>query len=138
MKHLILFPDGRKVNISNLVSFIYGLNEIESRIFDLLTELDKKLSAEEISKELGLTETSVTLSLNNLIDKGLIAKEETFFSEGREITSKSVYFIDSDRLSNKITLDLESIRDLFLSLASPTETTKRITIDNKSLKMFKN
>lgn len=118
MVHYILFPDGRRVSLSEVLGFIYGLNQSELKVLDLLIRDKEKLTAEEIERRLNLTKIAINRSLTTLLVKGLIHEERQLILEDQlnDIARLRVsYFANEDELYDKVIKDLENMKNAFLT-----------------------
>lgn len=106
MAERVRFPDGREVNIHEVISYIYGLGASEVQVFHLLME-NGKMTADEIAERLGVSKASVNKALNTLSNKGLIEKEKV--EEKRRGRPTYLYTIRKDYVGKKIEEDAISL-----------------------------
>lgn len=109
MSEKISFPDGREVDLHEFIAFMYGLSRSDVDILHLLLESKDKLDADEIAEKLKVTKASVSKSLNNLLDKGLIERDKAEENEKRKGRPSYVYWVDKDKLFAKLEKDLEKL-----------------------------
>ncbi|BDB98804.1 helix-turn-helix domain-containing protein [Saccharolobus caldissimus] len=101
----ITLPDGRVVNILDVVGFLYGLTGRDIEVLKLLIKSAQPLTMEDISKKLGITKSVVNKSILNLEKKGIIIKEKIETSKkGRRAYA---YKADFQALSKKVVNDLD-------------------------------
>ena len=105
----VTFPDGRTVEIHEFLAFMYGLSSSDVNVLHLLMVKGKKMTADEIAEELGVTKASVSKSLNNLLDKGLIIREKEESEDKRKGRPSYLYWVDKEQLYNKLEKDLEKL-----------------------------
>ena len=109
MAEKITFPDGREVDIHDFIAFMYGLSRSDVEVLHLLLESKEKLDADEIAERLKVTKASVSKSLNSLLDKGLIERDKSEEEQKRKGRPSYVYWVDKDKLYNKLEKDLEKL-----------------------------
>jgi len=109
MADKIIFPDGREVDIHDFIAFMYGLSRSDVEVLHLLLESKEKLDADEIAERLKVTKASVSKSLNSLLDKGLIERDKSEEEQKRKGRPSYVYWVDKDKLYNKLEKDLEKL-----------------------------
>ncbi|BFI74702.1 helix-turn-helix domain-containing protein [Sulfurisphaera ohwakuensis] len=109
MSEKIIFPDGREVDLHEFIAFMYGLSTSDVEVLHLLMESKEKLDADEIAEKLKVTKASVSKSLNNLLDKGLIERDKAEGAEKKKGRPSYVYWVDKDKLIYKLEKDLEKL-----------------------------
>ncbi|BFH73892.1 helix-turn-helix domain-containing protein [Sulfurisphaera javensis] len=109
MSEKVTFPDGREVDLHEFIAFMYGLSRSDVDVLHLLLESKEKLDADEIADKLKVTKASVSKSLNNLLDKGLIQRDKAEESEKRKGRPSYVYWVDKEKLYLKLEKDLEAL-----------------------------
>lgn len=109
MSDKITFPDGREVDLHEFLAFMYGLSTSDVEVLHLLLTSKEKLDADEIAEKLGVTKASVSKSLNNLMDKGLVERDKAEEGEKRKGRPSYVYWVDKDKLYQKLEKDLEKL-----------------------------
>lgn len=75
MAERLKFPDGREVDIHEVLSFLYGLGGSEIQVLHLLLS-GEKMTSEEIAGKLRVSKASINKAINNLVSKGLVEKEK--------------------------------------------------------------
>ena len=105
----VTFPDGRSVEIHEFLAFMYGLSSSDVSVLHLLMAKGKKMSADEISEELNVTKASVSKSLNNLLDKGLLIREKEETEDKKKGRPGYLYWVDKNKLYEKLEKDLERL-----------------------------
>ncbi|BAB65849.1 helix-turn-helix domain-containing protein [Sulfurisphaera tokodaii] len=109
MSEKISLPDGREVDLHEFIAFMYGLSTSDVEVLHLLMESKEKLDADEIAEKLKVTKASVSKSLNNLLDKGLIERDKAEEAEKKKGRPSYVYWVDKDKLIYKLEKDLEKL-----------------------------
>ncbi|MFP3267986.1 MAG: ArsR family transcriptional regulator [Desulfurococcales archaeon] len=97
-------PSGKELTLYDLVKFCYNFSETDLEI--LFRLLNKKMTLEDLSKELGLSKATVSRCLNNLLGLGFIVRT-------REISSKSIgrpkytYYTTKELIESRLSKDIE-------------------------------
>jgi predicted transcriptional regulator len=105
----VVFPDGRSVEIHEFIAFMYGLSKSDVEVLHYLLMENRKVDVDELAQKLGVTKASVSKSLNNLLDKGLIMREKEEEGEKRKGRPSYVYWVDRSKLYEKLEKDLEKL-----------------------------
>ncbi len=108
MSEKIKFPDGREINIHEVLSFLYNLGDSEILVLHKLLTSNTKSTAEELAEEFKVSKASINKALNNLLSKGLIEREKVLTSgkKGRPIY---VYSVNKEIAYKKICNDVEKV-----------------------------
>lgn len=101
----VKFPDGREVDINEVISFLYGLGTGEVQVLHSLLSKGGKYTADQLAEELRVSKTSVNKALNNLFSKGLIEREK-IIEEGKKGRPVYVYWVNKEIISKKMAHDL--------------------------------
>ena len=109
MSGKITFPDGREVDIHEFIAFMYGLPKSDVEVLHLLLENKEKMDADEIAEKLKVTKASVSKSLNNLLEKGLIERDKSEAEQKKKGRPSYVYWVDKEKLLMKLEKDLEKL-----------------------------
>ena len=109
MADKLIFPDGREVNVEELLSFLYNLGESEIQVLQVLMSSKGKLTSEEIANRLKVSKASVNKAINSLISKGLVEKEKVTEIEKKKGRPTFAYYVRSDYINKKISEDAFSV-----------------------------
>lgn len=107
----IRFPDGREVDVQEVIAFLYGLSRSDVEILHVMMSKGAKMSTEDLAEELKVTKASISKSINNLLYKGLIGREKVTDSEKRKGRPAYLYWVDRESLYGKITEDMEKLTE---------------------------
>jgi len=119
MAYKLTFPDGREVDMKEVLSFLYDLGESELRVLEVLMSSKGKLTSEELAERLKVSKASVNKAINNLISKGLVEKEKVE-GERRKGRPTYAYYVRNDYISKKVS------EDAFSLIFNVKETIKRL------------
>ncbi len=109
MSEKIRFPDGREVELHELIAFLYGVSRSDVEVLHVLMAKDKKMYAEELANELHVTKASISKSINNLMYKGLINRDKVNEQGKQKGRPNYIYWVDKEQLYKKIVEDLERL-----------------------------
>ncbi|EZQ01904.1 MULTISPECIES: MarR family transcriptional regulator [Acidianus] len=104
----IRFPDGREVDIHEVIAFLYGLSMSDMEVLDLLRAKGKKISTDELAEALGVTKASISRSVNNLAYKGLILRDK-LDEDKKKGRPSYIYWVDKEKLYGKVIEDLQRL-----------------------------
>ncbi|QIW23615.1 MarR family transcriptional regulator [Sulfolobus sp. S-194] len=107
MSERLKFPDGREVDIHEVLSFLYGLGGSEIQVLHLLLT-EGKMSSEEIAEKLKVSKASINKAINTLLDKGLVEREKVA-EEKRRGRPTFMYYVRKDYMYKKIENDTMSL-----------------------------
>lgn len=108
MSERIKFPDGREVDIHEVLAFLYGLSKSDVEVLHVIMSKKGKISTEELAETLKVTKASISKSINNLLYKGLIMRDK-IEEEKKKGRPGYVYWVDTEYLYKKIAEDLEAL-----------------------------
>ncbi|MCY0850768.1 helix-turn-helix domain-containing protein [Sulfuracidifex metallicus] len=108
MAEKIKFPDGREVDIHEFIAFMYGLSKSDVELLHMLMT-EGKMTTDDIASRLNVTKASISKSLNSLIDKGLIEREKVQSEDKRKGRPNFKYWVDREKLYNRLDADLEKL-----------------------------
>ncbi|BBG23520.1 helix-turn-helix domain-containing protein [Sulfuracidifex tepidarius] len=108
MAEKIKFPDGREVDIHEFIAFMYGLSKSDVELLHMLMT-EGKMTTDDIASKLNVTKASISKSLNSLIDKGLVEREKVQSEDKRKGRPNFMYWVDRERLYNRLDVDLEKL-----------------------------
>lgn len=108
MLEKIRFPDGREVDIQEVLAFIYGLSKSDVEVLQVIINKRGKITTDELASTLKVTKASISKSINNLLYKGLIFREK-LEEEKKKGRPSYVYWVDTEILYKKIAEDLEKL-----------------------------
>jgi len=100
---------GREIDVHEVLKFLYGLSESDVRVLHYLLENGKAITIEELSKNLNVSKASVSKSLKNLYEMGLVKKEKLVEKESRKGRPSYLYKVDVGELYEKVVGDLEEL-----------------------------
>jgi predicted transcriptional regulator len=119
----INLPDGREVNIDEIIQFLYNLSKTDIDVLNVLALTDKAITTDEIAEKLNVTKASVSKALNNLIYKGLVQRRKVISEEKKKGRPNYEYWVVRGELLQKIKADLQNIlNQLEKSLKGSKET----------------
>ena len=102
----IRLPDGRLLNMFDVIGFLYGLTGRDIEILKLLMKSGQPLTMDEIAKKVGVSKSVVNKSILNLEKKGVIIKEKIDTpKKGRRAYA---YRADFQIISKKVENDLDN------------------------------
>ncbi|BFI74818.1 helix-turn-helix domain-containing protein [Sulfurisphaera ohwakuensis] len=107
MSERLKFPDGREVDIHEVLSFLYGLGGSEIQVLHLLLT-EGKMSSDEIAEKLKVSKASINKAINTLLDKGLVEREK-ITEEKRRGRPTFMYYVRKDYMYKKIENDTLSL-----------------------------
>lgn len=81
-------PNGRELTAYKIFNFCFDLSETDLIILQKL--LDKEMSINELSKELGMSRTIIWIHLNNLSKIGILAK--TIKHDAKKVGRPNYFF----------------------------------------------
>jgi predicted transcriptional regulator len=108
MAERIKFPDGREVDIHEVMAFLYGLSKSDVEVLHVIMSKKGKISTDELAETLKVTKASISKSINNLIYKGLIMRDK-IEEDKKKGRPGYVYWVDNEYLYKKIAEDLEAL-----------------------------
>ncbi len=108
MAEKIKFPDGREVDIHDFIAFMYGLSKSDVELLHMLMT-EGKMTTDDIAAKLNVTKASISKSLNSLIDKGLVEREKVQSEDKRKGRPNFMYWVDREKLYNRLDADLEKL-----------------------------
>ncbi|AWS00721.1 MarR family transcriptional regulator [Metallosphaera hakonensis] len=111
MTNKIRFPDGREVDIQDVIAFLYGLSRSDVEVLHTLTCKGSKMSTEELAEALKVTKASISKSINNLLYKGLINREKVTEDEKRKGRPAYMYWVNRDDLYDRVIADMEKLAE---------------------------
>lgn len=111
MSERIRFPDGREVDIHEVISFLYGLSKSDVEVLHLLMTKGKKLDTDELAGSLHVTKASISKSINNLLYKGLINRDKVVDQTKQKGRPNYVYWVNNDELYGRLIQDLNKLVD---------------------------
>ncbi|BAB65758.1 helix-turn-helix domain-containing protein [Sulfurisphaera tokodaii] len=103
MSERLKFPDGREVDIHEVLSFLYGLGGSEIQVLHLLLT-EGKMRSDEIAEKLKVSKASINKAINTLLDKGLVEREK-ITEEKRRGRPTFIYYVRKDYMYKKIEND---------------------------------
>lgn len=109
MTNKIRFPDGREVDIQDVIGFLYGLSRSDVEVLHVLTCKGEKMSTEDLAEALKVTKASISKSINNLLYKGLINREKVTEDEKRKGRPAYVYWVNKEELYERVIADMISL-----------------------------
>ncbi|QGR19240.1 helix-turn-helix domain-containing protein [Stygiolobus azoricus] len=120
----VKFPDGREVDIHEVISFMYGLGMGEIEVLHILLSRGQKYSADELAEVLKVSKASVNKALNTLLSKGLIEREKviTNSKKGRPVY---VYSANKELVSKKLS------EDTYKLILNTRDTLKKTLVEKK-------
>ncbi|AWR97414.1 MarR family transcriptional regulator [Acidianus sulfidivorans JP7] len=104
----IKFPDGREVDIHEVLAFLYGLSKSDIEVLHVIMQKQGKITTDELASSLKVTKASISKSINNLIYKGLISRDK-LEEDKKKGRPSYVYWVDNDALYKKISDDLQRL-----------------------------
>lgn len=111
MSERIRFPDGREVDIHEVIAFLYGLSKSDVEVLHLLMTKGKKLDTDELAGSLHVTKASISKSINNLLYKGLINRDKVVDQTKQKGRPNYVYWVNNDELYSRLIQDLNKLVD---------------------------
>jgi predicted transcriptional regulator len=111
MNSKVRFPDGREVDIQEVIAFLYGLSRSDVEVLHVMMCKGRKMSTEDLAEELKVTKASISKSINNLLYKGLIGREKVNDEEKRKGRPAYLYWVDRESLYEKVTDDMEKLTE---------------------------
>lgn len=103
MAERLRFPDGREVDVHDVLSFLYGLGASEIQVLHLLVN-SEKLTSDEIAEKLNVSKASINKAINSLVGKGLVEREKIPVEKKRGRPT-FVYYIRKDYMFKKVAND---------------------------------
>jgi len=97
-------PSGKELTLYDLVKFCYNFSETDLEI--LFKLLNKKMTLDDLSQELGLSKATVSRGLNNLLGLGFVVRN-------REVSSKNIgrprysYYTSKEIIESRLMKDIE-------------------------------
>ncbi|MGB9784471.1 MAG: helix-turn-helix domain-containing protein [Fervidicoccaceae archaeon] len=97
-------PSGKELTLYDLVKFCYNFSETDLEI--LFRLLNKKMTLDDLSQELGLSKATVSRGLNNLLGLGFVVRN-------RELSSKNIgrprytYSTSKEIIESRLMKDIE-------------------------------
>lgn len=104
----VRFPDGREVDIHEVLAFLYGLSKSDVEVLHVIMSKKGKVTTDELASTLKVTKASISKSINNLLYKGLIYREKAE-EEKKKGRPGYAYWVDSEALYKKIAEDLQKL-----------------------------
>jgi len=111
MSERIRFPDGREVDIHEVIAFLYGLSKSDVEVLHLLMTKGKKLDTDELAGSLHVTKASISKSINNLLYKGLINRDKVVDQTKQKGRPNYVYWVNNEELYGRLIQDLNKLVD---------------------------
>ncbi|QKQ99545.1 MarR family transcriptional regulator [Metallosphaera tengchongensis] len=111
----IRFPDGREVDVQDVIAFLYGLSRSDVEVLHLLMCKGEKMSTDDLANSLKVTKASISKSINNLLYKGLINREKVTDDEKRKGRPAYLYWVVKEELYERVTQDMEKLAQLMKS-----------------------
>ncbi len=111
MSEKIRFPDGREVDIHEVISFLYGLSRSDIEVLHILMTKGKKLDTDELAGALHVTKASISKSINNLLYKGLINRDKVIDQTKQKGRPNYVYWVNNEELYGRLIQDLNKLVD---------------------------
>ncbi|MCY0859274.1 MAG: MarR family transcriptional regulator [Sulfolobaceae archaeon] len=108
VESVIKLNNPQNLDVHELIAFIYGLSRSDVEVLHAIMTSNGPITTEDIAKKLNVTKASVSKSLNNLIEKGLVMRNKTLAQEKRKGRPSYYYIVDRDYLTSKIIKDLEA------------------------------
>lgn len=105
----IRFPDGREVDVQEVISFLYGLSRSDVEVLHTIMCKGGKISTEDLAETLNVTKASISKSINNLLYKGLINREKVADDEKRKGRPAYVYWVNKEELYERVVADVEKL-----------------------------
>ncbi|MBP1357872.1 MAG: MarR family transcriptional regulator [Sulfolobus sp.] len=103
----------QNLDVHELLAFIYGLSRSDIEVLHAILTSKEPITTEEIAKKLNVTKASVSKSLNNLIEKGLVLRNKSIMQERRKGRPSYYYIVNRDYLLGKVIKDLESFTETY-------------------------
>ena len=114
MTETAIYLGGRTVDVHDVLRFLYNLSESDVRVLHYLSDnYGKKMTIEEIGEALKISKASVSKSLKNLLEKGLVKREKEMDEENRKGRPNYLYWVDIDELYEKAIDDLKELIEKF-------------------------
>ncbi|BCU71073.1 helix-turn-helix domain-containing protein [Stygiolobus caldivivus] len=126
MTSKVKFPDGREVDIHEVISFMYGLGMGEIEVLHKLLTRGQKYSADQLSEELKVSKASVNKALNTLLSKGLIEREK-IIEDGKKGRPVYIYWANKELVTKKIS------QDFYKLIVNTRDTLKKTISENKKI-----
>ncbi len=105
---------GRNIDVHEVLKFLYNLSESDVRVLHYLTDnYGKKLTIDEISDALKVSKASISKSLKNLVDKGLVKREKKLDVNDRKGRPNYLYWVDVNELYENAIEDLKALEEKF-------------------------
>lgn len=108
MLEKIKFPDGREVDVNEVLAFLYGLSKSDIEVLKVIMNKKGKITTDELSSTLKVTKASISKSINNLMYKGLILRDK-LDEDKKKGRPSYVYWADNEALYRKIADDLQKL-----------------------------
>jgi predicted transcriptional regulator len=124
MASKIKFPDGREVDIHEVISFMYGLGIGEVEVLHILLSRGQKYSADKLAEVLKVSKASVNKALNTLLSKGLIEREK-IITDGKKGRPVYMYRANKELVSKKLS------EDVFKLILNTRDTLKKTLVEKK-------
>ena len=119
----LVTPVGRRLYLSAVLSFCYGLSETDLQVLQWLIEHEGEYSVDDLTKEFRLSRATINRVLSKLADAELVKKEKQRYrgdSSGSKRTGRPryMYYVDKKELYDKLVKDISMCAEEIMKFVS--------------------
>ncbi|MCE4617742.1 MAG: MarR family transcriptional regulator [Desulfurococcales archaeon] len=119
----LITPVGRRLYLTAVLSFCYGLSETDLQVLQWLIEHEGMYSVDDLTKEFKLSRATINRVLSKLADAELVKKEKQRYRgnvPGGKRTGRPryIYYVDKKELYEKLVQDISMCAEEIMKFVS--------------------